>query len=143
MWADALLGAERAHLHQLVLWGGASGVLGFLLLLTLGRPRRSPLVFHFAAQSIAWGAVILAVAASGLRSLELRDLGAATRLDRFLWLNLGLETGYVAVGATIALCAWLLGRRYGGVGAGLAIVVQGLGLAVITARLLLILEQFV
>ena len=143
MWADALLGAERAHLHQLVLWGGASSVLGLFLLLTIGRARRSPLVFHFAAQSVAWGAVILVVASSGLRSLELRDLGAATRLDRLLWLNLGLETGYVAVGATIALCAWLLGRRYGGVGAGLAIVVQGLGLAVITARLLLILEQFV
>lgn len=143
MWADALLGAERAHLQQLMLWGGASGVLGLLLLATVGRPRRSPLVFHFAAQSVAWGAVVLAVAGSGLRSLTLRDLGSATRLDRLAWLNLGLETGYVAVGATIALSAWLLGRRYGGVGAGLAIVVQGLGLAVITARLLLILEQFV
>lgn len=143
MWADALLGAERAHLQQLMVWGGASGVLGLLLLATVGRPRRSPLVFHFAAQSVAWGVVILAVAGSGLRSLALRDLGSATRLDRFVWLNLGLETGYVAVGATIAFSAWLLGRRYGGVGAGLAIVVQGLGLAVITARLLLVLEQFV
>lgn len=126
-----------------MLWGGASAVLGLLLLVTVGRLRRSPLVFHFAAQSVAWGAVIVAVAASALRSLALRDLGAATRLDRLVWLNLGLETGYVAVGATIALSAWLLGRRYGGVGAGLAIVVQGLALTVITARLLLILEQFV
>ena len=143
MWADALLGAERAHIHQLLLWGGASAVLGLLLVATVGRPRRSPLVFHFAAQTVAWGAVILAVAASALGSLELRDLAAATRLDRLLWLNLGFETGYVAVGATIALSAWLLGRRYGGVGAGLAITVQGLGLALITARFLLILEQFV
>ena len=143
MWADALLVAERAHLHQLMLWGGASCVLGVLLLVTTGGPRRSPFVFHFAAQSVAGGAVILAVGASGFRSLQLRDLGAATRLDRFLWLNLGLDTGYVAVGAAIALSAWLLGRRYGGVGAGVAIVVQGLALAVITARLLLALEQFV
>ena len=143
MWADALLAAERAHLHQLLLWGGASCALGVLLLLTIGGPRRSPIVFHFAAQSVAWGAVILAISASGLRSLRLRDLAAATRLDRMLWLNLGLDTGYVAVGAAIALSAWLLGRRYGGVGAGVAIVVQGLALAVITARLLLALEQFV
>lgn len=143
MWADALLGAERAHIHQLLLWGGASAVVGLVLLLTVGRARRSPLVFHFAAQTLAWGIVIVAVAASALRTLALRDLGAATRLDRFLWLNLGFETGYVAVGATIALCAWLLGRRYGGLGAGLAIMVQGLGLAVITARLLVIVEQFV
>lgn len=143
MWADALLAAERAHLHQLMVWGGASCTIGVLLLLTIGRPRRSPIVFHFGAQSVAWGAVILAVGASGLRSLQLRDLGAATRLDRFLWLNLGLDTGYVAVGAAIALSAWLLGRRYGGVGAGVAIIVQGLALALITARLLLALEQFV
>ena len=142
MWADTLLAAERAHLYQLVLWGSASCVLGALLLLTAGRPRRSPIVFHFAAQSVAWGAVILAVGSAGLRSLRLRDLAGATRLDHLLWLNLGLDIGYVAVGITIALCAWLLGRRYGGVGAGVAIVVQGLALAIIAARLLLVLEQF-
>ena len=143
MWADALRGAEHAHIVQLLLWGGASAAIGLLLLVTVGRPRRSPLVFHFALQSVAWGAAVLLLAASALRSLQLRDLGAATKLDRLLWLNLGFETGYVAVGAAIALCAWLLGRRYGGVGAGFAIMVQGLGLAVITARLLLVLEQFV
>ena len=142
MWADALLAAERAHLHQLLLWGGASCALGVLLLVTVGRPRQSPLVFHFAAQSVAWGAVILAFGMTGLRSLQLRDFSGATRLDRFLWLNLGLDIGYVAVGAAIALSAWLLGRRHGGVGAGVAIVVQGLALAVITARLLVILERF-
>jgi hypothetical protein len=142
VWADALLAAERAHLHQLMLWGGASCIAGILLLLTAGRPNRSPLIFHFAAQSLAWGAVIFAVGVLGHRSLQLRELGSATRLDRFLWLNLGLDTGYVAVGATIALSAWLLGRRYGGVGAGVAIMVQGLALAVIAARLLLVLEQF-
>ena len=118
-------------------------MLGALLFIAARRPSRSPIVFHFAAQSIAWGAAILAVGASGLHSLELRDLASATRLDRFLWLNLGLDTGYVAVGATIAVCAWLLGRRYGGVGTGVAIIVQGLALALITARLLLVLEQFV
>ena len=118
-------------------------MLGALLFIAARRPSRSPIVFHFAVQSIAWGAAILAVGASGLHSLELRDLASATRLDRFLWLNLGLEIGYVAVGMASAASAWLLGRRYGGVGAGVAIVVQGLALAVITARLLLILEQFV
>ena len=107
------------------------------------RTRHEHRGFAFAAQSVAWGAVVLAVGASGLRSLQLRDLGAATRLDRFLWLNLGLDTGYVAVGGAIALSAWLLGRRYGGVGAGVAIIAQGLALAIITARLLLVLEQFV
>ena len=118
-------------------------MVGLLLLITVGRTRRSPVIFHFAAQCVAWGAVILAVGALELRSLQLRDLGSATRLDRFLWLNLGLDTGYVAVGAAIAVSAWLLGRRHGGVGAGVAIMVQGLALAVIASRLLLVLEQFV
>jgi hypothetical protein len=113
-----------------------------LLLLTAGRARRSPLIFHFAAQCVAWGAVIAALAASELRSLSLRDLSGATRLDRFLWLNLGLDIGYVAVGAAIATSAWILGRRHGGVGAGVAIIVQGLALAILAARLILILEQF-
>jgi hypothetical protein len=113
------------------------------LLLTVGRPRRSPLIFHFAVQCIAWGATEVAFAGSGLHALVLRDLGAATQLDRFLWLNLGLDTGYVAVGATVALSGWLLARRYGALGAGAAIAVQGLALFVLHARFLFALEQFV
>lgn len=143
MWADTLLVAERAHLHLLLLWGSASIGLGLLLLVTAGRLRRSPLIFHFAAQSAVWGGIESAFAFSALRSLPLRDLGAATLLDRLLWLNLGLEIGYVAVGATVAVSAWLLGRRYGGVGAGVAITVQGLALFVLDARFLALLERFV
>lgn len=141
MWADSLLLAERAHLHRLLLWGGVSVVAGLTLLLTAGRPRRSPLIFHFAAQTMAWGVVIVGVAAGDLHSLVLRDLAGATTLDRFLWLNLGLDIGYVAVGAAIAATAWIAGRRQGGVGAGVAIVVQGLALAILAARLIVLLEQ--
>lgn len=141
MWADALLGAERAHLHQLLLWGVVSVAAGLLLLLTVGRPRRSPLIFHFSIQSLAWGAVVAVVAIAELRTIQLRDLAGATHLDRFLWLNLGLDIGYFAVGATIAFAGWLLGRRQGAIGAGIAIVVQGLALAVLAARLLLVIEQ--
>lgn len=141
MWADALLAAEKAHLRQLLLWGAASGVAGLLLLFTVGRPRRSPLIFHFSIQCVAWGSVITAVAAAGLRTLELRDLASATHLDRFLWLNLGLDIGYFAVGAAIACAGWMLGRRQGALGAGIAIVVQGLALAILAARLLVVIEQ--
>ena len=143
MWADTLLAAEGYHLHRLLLWGAASAVTGTLLLFTIRRPHRSPLIHQFAVQCVAWGAIDAALAVAGLRSLSLRDLGAATQLDRFLWLNLGLDTGYVAVGATIALCGWLLGRRYGAVGAGTAVVVQGLALFLLDARFLLLLERFV
>jgi hypothetical protein len=141
VWADAVLALERAHLYRLGLWGGASVVVGALLLLLARRPARSPLLFHFALQTAAWGAVDLAIALAALRGLALRDLAGATRLDRLLWLNLGLDAGYVAVGATVAIAAWTLGRRLGGIGAGVAIVVQGLALFLLDARLLLLLER--
>lgn len=131
MWSDTLLALERAHLLRVALWGGGSVLAGSLLLALLavrGRLGTSALVKHFAIQTAAWGAVDLALVALAWRGLALRDHAGATRLDRLLWLNLGLDVGYVGVGVTLALTAWLLGRRLGGVGAGLAIVTQGLAL---------------
>ena len=143
MWADTLLVAERAHLHILQAWGGVAVAIGLVLVATLGRLRRSPLLFHFGAQCVVWGAVESLFAFTALRSLALRDLGGATQLDRLLWLNLGLDTGYVAVGAAVALSGWLLGRRHGALGAGLAVAVHGLALFLLHATFLLQLEQFV
>ena len=54
-----------------------------------------------------------------------------TRLDRLLWLNVGLDTGYVMVGLTLVVIGWRLGRRLGLVGAGLAAVIQGIALALL------------
>ena len=136
MWADTLLAAERAHLLRLVAWGGASLLLGATLLVFL-RVRRQPsaLLTSFAVQTAAWGAIDLALAANGLRTLTLRDLAGATRLDRFLWLNIGLEGGYVLVGLTLLLVGWRLGRRPGLMGAGLGVMVQGAALAVLDVGL--------
>jgi hypothetical protein len=39
----------------------------------------------------------------------------------------------VAVGATLAIAGWRLGRRPGAVGAGVAIIVQGIALLVFDA----------
>ena len=134
MWSDTLLALERAHLLRVALWGGGSVLAGSLLLALLavrGRLGTSPLVKHFAIQTAAWGAVDLALIALAWRGLALRDHAGATQLERVLWLNIGLDAGYVGVGATLALTAWLLGRRMGGVGAGLGIVTQGLALFVL------------
>ena len=134
MWSDTLLALERAHLLRVALWGGGSVLAGSLLLALLavrGRLGASPLVRHFAIQTAAWGAVDLALIALAWRGLALRDHAGATQLERVLWLNIGLDAGYVGVGATLALTAWLLGRRMGGVGAGLGIVTQGLALFVL------------
>jgi len=132
MWADTLLAVERAHLMRLAVWGGASLFVGSALLgLMRIRGYRSSLLDHFGIQTMAWGAIELALALTELHHLELRDLAGATRLDRFLWLNIGLDVGYVLVGSTLLVLGWRLARRMGLVGAGLAVIVQGAALALL------------
>jgi len=132
MWADTLLAAEGAHLLRLLLWGAASLLVGTALLawLRLGA-RRSALLEQFAIQTAAWGAAEVALAALARISLGLRDLAGATRLDRLLWLNLGLDAGYVMLGLALAIAGWRLARHPGYMGAGIAIIVQGSALALL------------
>jgi hypothetical protein len=132
MWADTLLAAEGAHLLRILLWGAASLLVGTGLLawLRLGA-RRSALLEQFAIQTAAWGTAEVALAALARASLSIRDLAAATRLDRLLWLNLGLDAGYVMLGLTLAIVGWRLARHLGYVGAGIGIVVQGVALALL------------
>ena len=132
MWADTLLAIERTHLIRLIVWGGASLLVGSALLgLLRMRSHRSSLLDHFGIQTASWGALILLLALAGLQRLELRDLAGATRLDRFLWLNIGLDTGYVMVGVTLLMLGWRVTRRLGLVGAGLAVIMQGSALALL------------
>lgn len=132
MWADTLLAFERAHLLRLAIWGGTCLLIGSALLaLFRVRRHRSSLLEHFGIQTALWGAIDLALALLGLQRLELRDLGSATRLDRFLWLNVGLDAGYVLVGFTLLVIGARVLRRPGLVGAGLAVIVQGSALALL------------
>jgi hypothetical protein len=139
MWSDTFLAIERVHLLRLGAWGVACILVGTLLLALLTvRRQRSPLVRHFAIQTALWGLVEAAIAGIGLRRLVMRDYAAAARFDRLLWLNVGLDVGYLAVGATLAFTGWLLGRRLAAVGAGVGVVVQG---AALVALDLLVLGQ--
>lgn len=132
MWADTLLALERAHLFRLVIWGGASLLVGSALFTLLRfRGHHSPLLYHFGLQTSLWGAIAIALALLGLQRLGLRDLAGATRLDRFLWLNVGLDTGYVMVGLTLLVFGWRAPQRPGLVGAGLAVITQGSALAIL------------
>lgn len=132
MWADTLLLAERAHLLRLALWGAACLLVGTALVAVLRiRQPRSALLKHFGVQTAIWGAVELGVALSLLRSLALRDLSGATRLDRMLWMNIGLDAGYALVGITLVVVGWRVVRRLGLIGAGVAIILQGVALALI------------
>lgn len=132
MWADTLLAAERAHVFRLALWGGGSVLVGTMVLALVARPgRRSPLLQHFAIQTAAWGAIDVAIAAWAWQGLRLRDLASAVSLDRFIWLNVGLDAGYILVGATLAILGWKLGPRLALVGAGIGVIVQGLALLIL------------
>ena len=136
MWADTLLAMERAHLLRLAVWGAASVLAGTALLAWLLVSRRaSPLLRQFAGQVAGWGAVDLVIAGLAHRSLATRDMAAATRLDRILWLNIGLDAGYVMVGITLVVLGWRLGRRLGLVGAGTGVIVQGGALALLDLML--------
>ncbi len=137
MWADTLLALERGHLLRLGFWGGASVLLGTLLLtwLTLRRAE-APLLRHFAIQTAAWGAVDLAIVFWAARRLAPRDFAGAQSLLNVLWFNTGLDAGYAAIGITLALTAWKWGARAGGIGAGIGIIVQGIALMLLDLRLL-------
>jgi hypothetical protein len=142
MWADQILAVERAHLARLLLWGIASIVTGVALWCVSRRHgMRSTLLQHFAIQTGAWGAVDVTLALAARGGLALRDYDGVTRLDRFLWLNCGLDIGYVAVGLTLAWCGWRLSRSQGAVGAGLGVMLQGLALLVLDARLTALVVQ--
>lgn len=142
MFSDTLLLAERAHLNRILVWGAASVVAGTLVLaLLVVRRVGSPLLLHFAIQTAAWGTIDLVIAAVARRGLALRDVAGATRLDRFIWFNNGLDVGYVAVGLTLAIVGWTLGRRLGLVGAGIGVVVQGLALLALDARFIAALDR--
>ena len=132
MWSDTLLAAERSHLIRLVIWAVTSATIGtaLLTLITLRRTA-APIVQWFATQALVWGMVELGLVLLSWRQLGMRDVSAATRLDRLTWLFAGLDVGIVGVGVTVAITAWLHGRRLGAVGAGLGVVVQGLGLLVL------------
>lgn len=135
-WADTLLAAERLHLAKLMIWALVSLLAGSVTLTVLRlRGIESALLRHFAIQMVGWGAVNALLVLWGRSSLALRDLAGAVSLDRFLWFNIGLDVGYLAVGATLAIVGWVGGRRLGLVGAGLGVSVQGAALALLDLQL--------
>lgn len=142
MWADALLSAERGHLVRLGVWGLASLVIGLAGLLAVARRTPRPaLVWHFALQTAAWGTIDLGLVVAGWGTIAPRDLNGYWGLREFLWLNLGLDVGYMAVGVTLAACGWAMGRRPGPVGAGLGVLAQGTALLVLDGWLVVLLNR--
>ena len=139
MWADTLLTYEQGHLLRLGAWAAIS-ILGGTVLLAVLTARRleAPLLKHFAIQTGAWGAVNALIALWAWRGLAMRDFGGTQKLLNILWLNTGLDVGYAAVGLTLVIVGWRWERRLGAVGAGLGVVLQGLALALLDLRLIVL-----
>ena len=142
MWADTLLAAERAHLLRVLAWAALSVLAGTALLAVAGVRGPRTLLRHFAIQTAAWGLVEGAIVGVAWRGLALRDYAGAMRLDRILWLNVGLDAGYIGVGVTLAVAGWTLGRRLAPVGAGVGVVVQGCALLALDLLLLSVTTRF-
>jgi hypothetical protein len=129
VWADTLFDAERQFLLRLFLWAGLSIIAATLIAVMLAARRvRSPLLQHFAIQMAAWGLLVAAVAGLAWNGLHMRDVAGAARLERLVWMNIGLDIGYVGIGLTLALVGRSLGRRMSLIGAGVGVIVQGLAL---------------
>lgn len=129
MWADSLQQAEQFHLLRLAAWGALCVVAGTLLTLLVFRRTGVGLLRHFAMHTAGWGVVVLAFAGIAWTRLGPRDHAGAVTLDRFLWLSVGFDAGLVLTGLTLAAAGWATGRRLGMIGAGTAVVVQGVALA--------------
>jgi hypothetical protein len=146
MWADTLLAAEKVHLMRVLVWALTCVLAGTAVLAVLAVRRwSSALLRGFAVQTIAWGVFEATVACVALAGLVPRDLGAAARLDQHLWFDSGLDVGFIAIGVTLALTTYgyTRGRRLGGVGAGLGIIVQGAVLLALDANFLALVDRFV
>ncbi len=122
-----LLCEVRAELtRSLVRWAGVSVVVGAPLW-WLGRRNGSATAVGVGRQTLAWGAVDLAIAAAGsvANRRPVPDPPAAVRsLRRLLWVNAVLDIGYL-------LGAVLLSRRSRLAPDAAGIAVQGTALLII------------
>ena len=84
---------------------------------------------------IGWGVVLAAIAALEWHGLHLRDVSGEIHLEHVLWLNIGLDAGFVGIGAVLAGAGRALARNVAAMGAGVAIAVQGLALLLIDLQL--------
>ena len=116
-------------IRALAAWSVGSIAVGALVLLRRPGTRAT----GFARQSIAWGAVDLAIAGLSLRRRDpVADEAAQARsLRRLLLVNAALDVGYVGTGVLLWRAGRLRGRDSTGDGAG--VVLQGAVLLVLDA----------
>ena len=134
--AAALHDSQRSHLWRVLWWGGANLALG-VGISAMGRENH-PTRFGFGVQTAAWGAINVGIATWGLLAGPELAVGPRATLaaedawSHILLVNLGLNVGYVAVGAALHIAS-SRGLRQGDAvrGHARAVMVQGVGLLVL------------
>ena len=134
--ANDRLDGGRAHLWRNMVWGVASAAGGTALALTSDRDQH-PTRWAFGLQTAIWGGIDIGIAGVGLYLLsgppEERGVRATIAKERLfhdaLLLNMGLDVGYIAVGAGMLIAAR---KEFDNAGEwrghGAAIVIQGTAL---------------
>lgn len=137
MWSPDLLGVERIHLLQLLVWGVASFVVGAGVIVALRVQRaRAPLPLWFAVVMAVSGAAESLFALVRWSSLAERDYGSALRLTAHVQLAMIGEV-WVFAGATVLVCVGVVvAKRLEVTGIGVALVAHG-GVLFVLDRLFL------
>lgn len=134
MWPEITYTEMHQHLVRLGIWAVFSILLGAFLLV---KYRTSLDRQHFSLQAISWGIIDGVIVLVGLYNQTLPNLADIAKLREFLWLNEGLDIGYVGVGITLIL--WgsrTVAPSLSLKGAGLGVVLQGLVLLILDSILI-------
>lgn len=122
----AVAEVERRLTRLLAAWAALSITVGAVGTMT-GRRLGDEALRHFGQQTAVWGLIDGAIAAGGARRNARRDPAEQTRRLRILlWVNAGLDIGYVTGGLR-----WRCRSTPTAHGNGNAVIVQGLFLLVL------------
>lgn len=137
MWSPDLLGLERVHLLQLLVWGVASFALGAGVIIALRVQRsRAPLALWFAVVMAACGVAESLFALARWSAVAERDYASALRLTTHVRLAMIGEVWLLA-GATVLVCVGIvLAKRLDVTGIGVALAAHG-GVLFVLDRLFL------
>jgi hypothetical protein len=128
-WPDELgeLRLElRDHLKRLAIWSAISVLVGIKLIALFGG---SEMGRSAGVMTAGWAAVNLIIVAASWNG---KPPASRSQFREFIWLNQGLNSGYMAVGLTLVLAS----SSASAVGSGWAVIPQGLALLVMDGILL-------
>jgi hypothetical protein len=136
-WADSLLALERLFFLKLAVWGALSVIVGTGLLALARRDgQRSSLLSSLALTLITAGSIELIAALLCRHGARLRDLGAATSLDRALWMVAGIALGWTSAAVLIgARSRSRMPAASAIMGMATAIAVHGAAIAILALQL--------